>query len=285
MSHETNGNSEGLVTPRLRKPPALLTPHARVLLELSRDPDARLRDLAVRTELTERTVHRIVSELVDSGNVARHRRGRRVSYDLVMRDGLDEVAALARLGAAATDTHDAVASDASAGQDPDARIQHVEEALREAEERFRSLVEHIPAAVYIQDASGKHLYASPQIKAITGYTAAEWIGHPTLWSDVIHPDDRKEHELDGLAALKLRLAALSLAHVDGDLLDLQPGLLQAQQSLDLGGAADVRLGHHQHRLRVHSRHPGGRIVERAAEPQVHRLLKETDPEPARGLGS
>jgi two-component system, cell cycle sensor histidine kinase and response regulator CckA len=184
VSHETIGGIETDHLTISRNAPALLTPYARVLLELSRDPDLRLRDLALRIGLTERTVHRIVSELVESGSVERHRRGRRVSYGVVVREGLEDVAALAGLAANPS------ASLSDQALDPAARIQHVEAALKEAEERFRMLVEHIPAAVYIQNASGKHLYASPQIETITGYTAEEWTTNTTLWSDVIHADDR-----------------------------------------------------------------------------------------------
>ena len=93
-----------------------------------------------------------------------------------------------------------------------------------------------------------------------------------------------DDELDRLLPLQLRLAARALAHVHGDLLDPQPLRLQPQQRLDLGCAAHVRLGHHGHRLRVHGRHPARRIVERATEPHVHRLLQQADPEAAARRG-
>ena len=66
------------------------------------------------------------------------------------------------------------------------------------------------------------------------------------------------------------------------LLDPQTRLLQAQQRLHLRRAAHVRGRHHRHRLRVHRSHPARRVVERAAQPDVHRLLQEADAEAARG---
>jgi PAS domain S-box-containing protein len=66
------------------------------------------------------------------------------------------------------------------------------EQLRAAEERFRSLVEQLPVAVYVDpaDALGAPAYVSPQIETLLGYTPAEWLADPDLWLDRIHPDDR-----------------------------------------------------------------------------------------------
>ena len=65
-----------------------------------------------------------------------------------------------------------------------------EVALGEAEDRFRTLVEQLPAITFIEDdASGDILYVSPQIEEIYGYTAEEWIADPTLWEARLHPDD------------------------------------------------------------------------------------------------
>ncbi|MEO8425099.1 MAG: EAL domain-containing protein, partial [Actinomycetota bacterium] len=64
----------------------------------------------------------------------------------------------------------------------------------EAKERFRVLVEHAPASVYIDglDDTASSLYMSPQIEALSGYSAAEWIGDPELFPKLLHPDDREE---------------------------------------------------------------------------------------------
>jgi DNA-binding MarR family transcriptional regulator len=57
-----------------------LTNHAQVLLCVAHDPGIRLRDIAETVGITERSAHRIVSELVDDGYVARERVGRRNVY-------------------------------------------------------------------------------------------------------------------------------------------------------------------------------------------------------------
>jgi diguanylate cyclase (GGDEF)-like protein/PAS domain S-box-containing protein len=65
-------------------------------------------------------------------------------------------------------------------------------ALREADERYRSLVERIPTVTYIcdYDESVTHRYISPQIEEWTGYPAERWIDDPEQWKRIIHPEDR-----------------------------------------------------------------------------------------------
>ncbi|MFJ6409551.1 MarR family transcriptional regulator [Streptomyces hydrogenans] len=59
-----------------------LTNHARVLLAVARDPEMRLRDVAARCGVTERTVQAIVADLEEGGYLARARAsdGRRNRY-------------------------------------------------------------------------------------------------------------------------------------------------------------------------------------------------------------
>ena len=57
-----------------------LTNHAQVLLCVAHDPGIRLRDIAQAVGVTERSAHRIVSELVEDGYVVRERIGRRNVY-------------------------------------------------------------------------------------------------------------------------------------------------------------------------------------------------------------
>ena len=58
----------------------LLTGHGRVLVEIARNPDARIRDLSAAVDLTERTVQAIVADLEAAGYITRTRDGRRTRY-------------------------------------------------------------------------------------------------------------------------------------------------------------------------------------------------------------
>jgi hypothetical protein len=59
-----------------------LTNHARVLLCIARDPGARLRDIADRLGITERSAHGIVADLTEAGYVVKHKDGRRNRYQI-----------------------------------------------------------------------------------------------------------------------------------------------------------------------------------------------------------
>jgi PAS domain S-box-containing protein len=69
-----------------------------------------------------------------------------------------------------------------------------EARLREAEERYRGIVEHIPAAIYLDkaDASLQSLYVSPQIAEIAGVTPEQWLADPELWLKLMDPSERDE---------------------------------------------------------------------------------------------
>jgi DNA-binding MarR family transcriptional regulator len=58
----------------------LLTGHGRVLVEIDRDPGARIRDISAVVGLTERTVQVIVADLEAAGYLTRTRTGRRTRY-------------------------------------------------------------------------------------------------------------------------------------------------------------------------------------------------------------
>jgi predicted ArsR family transcriptional regulator len=57
-----------------------LTSHGSVLLEVAREPDATVREIAERAGLTERQAHRVLADLVDDGYLQRQRIGRRNQY-------------------------------------------------------------------------------------------------------------------------------------------------------------------------------------------------------------
>jgi len=67
--------------------------------------------------------------------------------------------------------------------------------LREAEVRYRALVEQIPAIIYtqVEDPTSptgfRDTFVSPQTESMLGYSPEEWRADPTLWMKATHPDD------------------------------------------------------------------------------------------------
>ncbi len=64
--------------------------------------------------------------------------------------------------------------------------------LRQAEAKYRTLVEQIPMVTYIAplDKASGTLYISPQIESVLGYSPEEWLADPGLWVQLLHPEDR-----------------------------------------------------------------------------------------------
>jgi PAS domain S-box-containing protein len=67
-----------------------------------------------------------------------------------------------------------------------------EEALRQAEAKYRSMVESLPAIVYLAqpDPPYSPIYISPNIKEF-GYSAEEWFSRPDMWVNLLHDEDRE----------------------------------------------------------------------------------------------
>jgi DNA-binding MarR family transcriptional regulator len=65
-----------------RRPWTFLTSHAVALVEVNRTPNATVRELAERINLTERQVHRVLDDLIAAGYVSRTRVGRRNHYSI-----------------------------------------------------------------------------------------------------------------------------------------------------------------------------------------------------------
>jgi diguanylate cyclase (GGDEF)-like protein/PAS domain S-box-containing protein len=85
-----------------------------------------------------------------------------------------------------------------------------EKRLRAAEARYRTLVEQLPLAIYVNDLddAGTALYRSPATETITGRSAEEWAADAGLLSRIVHPDDR-ERVLGEVAAATAAGAPLS----------------------------------------------------------------------------
>jgi predicted ArsR family transcriptional regulator len=59
-----------------------LTTHARVLLCIAHDPGVRLRDIAARLGITERSAYGVVTDLAEAGYVVKQKDGRRNRYQI-----------------------------------------------------------------------------------------------------------------------------------------------------------------------------------------------------------
>jgi PAS domain S-box-containing protein len=76
-----------------------------------------------------------------------------------------------------------------------ARVAELEAAEKEAEDRYRQLVESLPISMYLEvpDEAGlsKVIYVSPQVESLFGYSPDAWMEYGFQETVVIHPDDRE----------------------------------------------------------------------------------------------
>ena len=99
----------------------------------------------------------------------------------------------------------------------------LEEAVGEAEERYRALVEQLPLAIYIDrlDEVSSNIYTSPQVERMLGYTSEQWATEGDLFVRLLHPDDRDrvlaEHEHARASGEPLR-TEYRLLSADGDVI-------------------------------------------------------------------
>jgi hypothetical protein len=75
---------------------SFLSSHGRVLLCLAHDPGMRLRDIAARLGITERSAYGIVADLTDAGYIAKLKDGRRNRYQIQAHRPLPEATARER---------------------------------------------------------------------------------------------------------------------------------------------------------------------------------------------
>ena len=66
-----------------------------------------------------------------------------------------------------------------------------EARLREAETRYRAMVERMPAITYTQKVDGDYAdtFVSPQVEEMLGYTPEEYLSRPKFCLEIVHPDD------------------------------------------------------------------------------------------------
>lgn len=84
----------------------------------------------------------------------------------------------------------------------DAR-QAQDKARRQAQEKYRALVEHTPAVIYraAVPRETSALYINLGISELLGYSPQEWMEQPALWCEHVHPHDRTS-VLEKLHALR-----------------------------------------------------------------------------------
>jgi PAS domain S-box-containing protein len=65
--------------------------------------------------------------------------------------------------------------------------------VESVEHRYRTLVEALPAALYISslDKTSNAVYVSPAIVELLGYSLDEWARKPQLFDEILHPIDRE----------------------------------------------------------------------------------------------
>ena len=71
------------------------------------------------------------------------------------------------------------------------RIRHDTESAVNSEDKYRALVETLPATTYttLIGESTRAIYVSPQIEQLVGYSQQELYDNADLWANCIHPDD------------------------------------------------------------------------------------------------
>jgi PAS domain S-box-containing protein len=74
----------------------------------------------------------------------------------------------------------------------------VDPPLPNLEAKYRTLVEQVPAVVFMAylDRGIGEAYVSPRIEEVMGFTQSEWLEDPVRWYDHIHPEDRPRWSLE-----------------------------------------------------------------------------------------
>jgi PAS domain S-box-containing protein len=134
------------------------------------------------------------------------------------------------------------------------RVQ-TEERLREAEARFRAMVERIPAVTYTDHVGEDGItvmgFVSPQIEDILGYQPERFLERADLWFEIMHPDDlARLRAIDAFnnSDLEPFEQEYRMRHADGHWVwvhDTSTAVLDAEGNLDyfLGFLTDVSSRH------------------------------------------
>jgi PAS domain S-box-containing protein len=162
------------------------TNHTSVLALVAQNPDLRLREIAAEVGITERATHRIISELVEDGYLARERTGSRSQYTVMRFPPVDEQTA-------------EVMRQAIEENSP--RNGHADQAL--AGGMFQAVFDAVPAGAVVADESGRILTVNREFCTILGRGEAELVGSD--FREHTHPKDvaADEQRLAGLLSGEL----------------------------------------------------------------------------------
>lgn len=69
-------------------------------------------------------------------------------------------------------------------------------ALRESEQSYKTLVEHVPVIVYFVMADGTAMFLNRFVEEVLGVIPQEISGHHEVWAEHIHPHDRARVETE-----------------------------------------------------------------------------------------
>ena len=92
--------------------------------------------------------------------------------------------------------------------------------LHELERRYRAIIDHLPAALYVDSAieSEPMIDVSPGVIDLLGISRAEFLSRPNAWAETIHPEDldrvSAESERSGLTGEPFRME-YRVVHRDG----------------------------------------------------------------------
>ena len=166
------------------------TNHMSVLGLVSENPDIRLRQIADQVGITERAAHRIVSELVEEGYLARERTGSRNHYAVLKVPPADPQTSevIRRVIDEATESNGRLNGHSSAG-------------------KFHALFDAVPAGLVVTDHAGRIAEVNRDFCAILGRTKNELLGRSL--AEHAHPDEQK-----GVEQRVARLGAGERSEVD-----------------------------------------------------------------------
>lgn len=150
------------------------TNHTAVLALVAQRPDIRLREIAAEVGITERATHRIVSDLVEDGYLARERNGSRSRYTVMRFPSVDpETAQVLK---------QAIAEEAPPnGHRP-------ELAPRDM---FHAVFDAVRAGAVVADETGRIRSVNREFCVILGRSEAELVGSD--FRAHTHPDDLATH--------------------------------------------------------------------------------------------